>query len=489
MRVVEIRDTDGLFSAELCGGTHVHRTGELGFVHILRESAVAAGTRRIEAMTGRAAEAHLLEQQDRLARLAERLSTTPADLEERVEALQAEVERLRRQSEQLARLQAGAVAEGLIEGAASIGDARLIVAKVDIGSHDALKDVADRVRERLKPSLLVLAAVIDGKPAFLAAATADLVAGGVHAGNIVREVAKAGGGGGGGRPDMARPARRTPRSSMRPSPPGAAPPPKRSNGAPPGVGLRQEEPVSNHAPRLRPLRRPRGRGGAAGGRPRERDSGGPARRCRRHLRPRRYRADVRRRGARAQGEPPARRQLGIRRLARHAEDSGKVVAIATRSGSLKSRARMARPLPVARKPEGIRWDSAGRRSLGAGRARIYLPALGGALQVLVLVLVAGGFLALAATVAPSREGRGHTPRGDAHADRAGDGFARRKDADLAKRELPARTVTETQRVTLAVPATGKVLVGTARTGGCFNHEPGGPARDTSGRHRAARRAR
>ncbi len=204
VRVVEIRDTDGLFSAELCGGTHVHRTGELGFVHILRESAVAAGTRRIEAMTGRAAEAHLLEQQDRLARLAERLSTTPADLEERVEALQAEVERLRKQAEQLGRLQAGAVAEGLIEGAAAVGDARLIVAKVDIGSHDALKDVADRVRERVKPSLLVLAAVIDGKPAFLAAATPDLVAGGVHAGNIVREVAKAGGGGGGGRPDMAQ---------------------------------------------------------------------------------------------------------------------------------------------------------------------------------------------------------------------------------------------------------------------------------------------
>ena len=78
------------------------------------------------------------------------------------------------------------------------------MAKVDIGSHDALKDVADRVRERVKPSLLVLAAVIDGKPAFLAAATPDLVAGGVHAGNIVREVAKAGGGGGGGRPDMAQ---------------------------------------------------------------------------------------------------------------------------------------------------------------------------------------------------------------------------------------------------------------------------------------------
>ena len=158
-------------------------------------------------------------------------------------------------------------------------------------------------------------------------------------------------------------------------------------------------------------------------------------------------------------------ELGIRRLARHAEDSGKVVAIATRSGSLKSRARMAR-LPVARKPEGIRWDSAGRRSLGAGRARIYLPALGGALQVLVLVLVAGAFLALAATVAPSARVEAVPPAETLTRTIQVTASPGRKDADFAKRELPARTVTETQRVTLAVPATGRVFVGTvsARVG-------------------------
>src|SRR5205823_7302573 len=105
VRVVEIRDDGAPFSMELCGGTHVHRTGEIGFVHVLRETAVAAGTRRIEALTGRPAETYLVEQQERLFRLAERLSTTPADLEERVDALQLELERLRRQSEQLQRLQ------------------------------------------------------------------------------------------------------------------------------------------------------------------------------------------------------------------------------------------------------------------------------------------------------------------------------------------------------------------------------------------------
>jgi len=204
VRVVEIKDDGGVFSAELCGGTHVHRTGELGFVHILRESAVAAGTRRVEALTGQAAETYLLEQQERLNRLAVRLSTTPADLEERVEALQAELERLRKQGEQLLRIQGAAAADVLAEAAVTVGDARLVVGRADGLSADALRELADRLRQRLAPALVVLGSVIEGRPAFLAAATPDLVARGVHAGNIVRDVAKVAGGGGGGRPDIAQ---------------------------------------------------------------------------------------------------------------------------------------------------------------------------------------------------------------------------------------------------------------------------------------------
>jgi alanyl-tRNA synthetase len=204
VRVVEIRDNDGPFSAELCGGTHVHRTGEVGFLHVLRESSVAAGTRRVEALTGASAEQYLLEQQERLYRLADRLGGPLAEIEERIEGLQTEVERLRRQAEEVARAQGSAVAEGLINGATLVGDAHLVVARVDAASADMLRDIADRVRSRLQPSLLVLAAVVDGRPSFLAAATQDLVARGVHAGNIVRDVAKAAGGGGGGRPDIAQ---------------------------------------------------------------------------------------------------------------------------------------------------------------------------------------------------------------------------------------------------------------------------------------------
>jgi len=204
VRVVEIRENGGLFSAELCGGTHVHHTGELGFVHLVRESAVAAGIRRIEALTGRGAEAYLVELQDRLQRVAEKLATSPADVEERIDSLQLEIGKLRKQSEQAQRLQGATVAEALIESAMRVGDAHLVVGRVDVGSPAALKEIADRVRARLRPALLILGASIDGRPAFLAAATPDLVASGVHAGNIIREVAKVAGGGGGGRPDLAQ---------------------------------------------------------------------------------------------------------------------------------------------------------------------------------------------------------------------------------------------------------------------------------------------
>jgi alanyl-tRNA synthetase len=204
VRVVEIRDAGQPFSAELCGGTHVHHTGEIGFVHILRESAVAAGTRRIEALTGRAAEQHLLEQQERLLRVAEKLSTGPADIEERLDAMQAELDRLRKQSEQLQRMQGAAIADGLIEGARRVGDANLVVARVEVASNEALKDIADRVRGRLGTALVLLGAEIEGRPAFLVAATQDLVAKGVHAGNLVRDIAKVAGGGGGGRADLAQ---------------------------------------------------------------------------------------------------------------------------------------------------------------------------------------------------------------------------------------------------------------------------------------------
>ena len=210
VRVVEIGGDGTPFSAELCGGTHVVRTGELGHVHILRESAVAAGTRRIEALSGASAERYLLDQHARLQRIAERLSTPPADLEARIEGIQEELAGLRSQVADLQRAQAAEQSVELAEAAEQVGDAHLVVARVQAASREALKELADDLRRRLTPSLLVLAAVIDDRPAFVVAATPDLVEAGVHAGNIVREVAKAAGGGGGGRPDLAEAGARDP---------------------------------------------------------------------------------------------------------------------------------------------------------------------------------------------------------------------------------------------------------------------------------------
>ncbi len=210
VRVVEIGADGERFSAELCGGTHVRHTGEIGVVHVLRESAVAAGTRRIEALSGAAAEQFLLDQHARLQRLAERLSAPPAHLEARVEGLQAELVRLRAQVAALERGQAAGQSDALAAAAERIGEANLVVARVQAASRESLKELADDLRRRLAPALLVLAAVINDRPAFLVAATPDLVAGGVHAGAIVREVAKTAGGGGGGRPDLAEAGARDP---------------------------------------------------------------------------------------------------------------------------------------------------------------------------------------------------------------------------------------------------------------------------------------
>lgn len=208
VRVVEIRDDHELFSAELCGGTHVHHTGELGFLHILRESAVAAGTRRIEALTGLGAERYLHEQQERLYRLAEQLGTSTSEIEDRVAALQGELEHLRKQSAEFERVRGASLSEGLIEGATKHGDAFIVAARVDASSNDALRDVADRVRGKLQPALVVLGADIEGRAALLVAATPELVARGIKSGDIMRQLAAFAGGKGGGRPDIAQGAAR-----------------------------------------------------------------------------------------------------------------------------------------------------------------------------------------------------------------------------------------------------------------------------------------
>ncbi|MDP9237190.1 MAG: alanine--tRNA ligase [Chloroflexota bacterium] len=194
---------DHCFSKELCGGTHCGRTGEIGAFIIESETSIGSGLRRIEALTGPLADAYVLEHQETIARLTRRLNVTPAELERRVEALQSELDAAQRRTQQLER-EAGRVEAGsLLEAAEKIGDASLLVARVPAANVEAMREMGDVLRDKLGSAVIVLGAVIDDRPNFLAIVTKDLIAS-VHAGNLIKQVAAVAGGGGGGRPEMAQ---------------------------------------------------------------------------------------------------------------------------------------------------------------------------------------------------------------------------------------------------------------------------------------------
>jgi alanyl-tRNA synthetase len=177
-------------SAELCGGTHVAATGEIGLFYIISESSIGAGLRRIEAVTGRGAEAYL----------NERL----ADLQKNADNLEAELDNLRKQVLSLERELARLRAESLLAQAEVIKGVRVLIARVPSSRLEILREMSDFIRDKLGSAVVVLGTVYEDKPTFLAAVTQDLVAKGYNAGEIVKQVAQVTGGGGGGKPDMAQ---------------------------------------------------------------------------------------------------------------------------------------------------------------------------------------------------------------------------------------------------------------------------------------------
>ncbi|HQY30691.1 MAG TPA: alanine--tRNA ligase, partial [Thermomicrobiales bacterium] len=200
--VVRVVDIDG-YSKELCGGTHVTNTGQIGPFVIVAEGSVAAGTRRIEALTGDAATERMLVQQRLLDKVAKDLRTTWQELPGSVAALQ---ERIRMADREIADLRsnlAGGTVDQLIAAAVSTNGVPVVVAQVAVGNREDLRTLSDQARDRLPSGVVVLGAVIDEAPALLVMATRDLVAKGVHAGTIIREIAPLVDGRGGGRPDLA----------------------------------------------------------------------------------------------------------------------------------------------------------------------------------------------------------------------------------------------------------------------------------------------
>jgi alanyl-tRNA synthetase len=191
------------FSQELCGGTHVSHIGEIGPFLIVSEGSVAAGIRRIEALTGEAAINRMLSQQQLVDSVAHTLRVPWSEIPAQVNAIQDRVRSSDREAERLRGQIAGARAGDLLDQAVSVDGARVLSARVDVENKDDLRQMGDRIRDRLDSGVIVLGTVLDGQPRLLSMVTSDLVSRGVRAGDIVRKAAAIIDGRGGGRPELA----------------------------------------------------------------------------------------------------------------------------------------------------------------------------------------------------------------------------------------------------------------------------------------------
>jgi alanyl-tRNA synthetase len=211
VRVIKIGVPDEPFSQELCGGTHVHHTGEIGLFRIVSEGSVGAGVRRIEAVTGRAAQ-HLV--QKRLGVLdaaATHLGAQPEEVDRAVLRLLGEVHHRQKEIAELRRELARLEFEKLLRQVQEVDGVKVLAARVHAADVETLREMTDWLRTRLGSVVIVLGSVISDKPSFVAAVTPDLVERGLKAGTVIKRVARVVGGGGGGRPTLAQAGGRDPR--------------------------------------------------------------------------------------------------------------------------------------------------------------------------------------------------------------------------------------------------------------------------------------
>jgi len=187
-----------IISAELCGGTHVASTGEIGFFYIISESSIGAGLRRIEAVTGRGAEALIAHRLSSLEKAAQSIGATPEDIQDKLSSIATELDKEHKRTLALERELARKEAESLLSQAEVVNGVTLLVAKVSSTRSQILREMADLIRDKLKSAVIVLGTVYENKPFFLATVTPDLTAKGYNAGDIVKQVAGVTGGSGGG---------------------------------------------------------------------------------------------------------------------------------------------------------------------------------------------------------------------------------------------------------------------------------------------------
>ncbi len=200
VRVVSMGD----YSIEFCGGTHLTNTAQCGLFKLVSESGVAAGVRRIEAVTGGGVLEYIHHNDAQLAQAAQVLKTNPHDVAEKAEAVMAELKDAKKMLDSFQEKMAAAKARNVMTGVKHLGEVNVVVAQVDGVSVNEMKSMADNIKQEMVNGVVVLAANTDGKITFLAMAMPEAVQKGVHAGNIIKEITAIAGGRGGGKPDMAQ---------------------------------------------------------------------------------------------------------------------------------------------------------------------------------------------------------------------------------------------------------------------------------------------
>ena len=200
VRVVSMGD----FSKELCGGTHVSNTGVITTFKIISESGIAAGVRRIEALTGDGVFAYYKEIEKKQAEIAAMLKTSPAEIEEKIAHLQAEVKALHSENESLKAKMAQEAVGDVLNQVQDVKGVKLLAVSLTDVDMNGLRDLGDQLKEKLGEGVVVLASVVGGKVSLLAMVTEQAQKAGAHAGNLIKGMAAIVGGGGGGRPNMAQ---------------------------------------------------------------------------------------------------------------------------------------------------------------------------------------------------------------------------------------------------------------------------------------------
>jgi len=200
VRVVSMGD----FSKEFCGGTHVKNTADIASFKILSENGVAAGVRRIEAITGDNVLAYFANLEEELNKAAKVVKATPATLVERLEKMQAEMKALASENESLKSKAAQSALGDVMDQVCEIKGVKLLATSVSGVDMNGLRDLGDQLKEKLGDGVVVLASDCDGKVNLIVMATDDAQSKGAHAGNLIKAIAAKVGGGGGGRPNMAQ---------------------------------------------------------------------------------------------------------------------------------------------------------------------------------------------------------------------------------------------------------------------------------------------